>query len=187
MQISRLTLLAQDAGVRDIEIQMNPVELKQVNETKTQQNPGANNAETGTPKVSFAEIQARTIAFTTTYDNYESGDDVVAQYIAPYEEATKFIKVGNIRRPPVYQLRWGEKLYFRRCFVEKFDYKVTMIGSNGRPLRADVNVLLKEVEDPNASSQANDSFDVNQATRNQGSPNVASLFSSVSNFLNIWN
>jgi hypothetical protein len=180
MQIEQLIAKALD-DAPDITVQMNPTEVKEINETTSQQNPGANNPKSGTPKVSHATKQARQFIYSTTYDNFESNEDVVAMYINAYQKGTDYIKEGKILRKPVYRLSWGEKLYSRRCFLDKFQCTITKHGPNGRPLRAEVTAYFTEVEDINADNQANDSFDVNQATRNQGSLSFASLISSLWN------
>ncbi|MEM6520025.1 MAG: hypothetical protein AAF722_11930, partial [Cyanobacteria bacterium P01_C01_bin.70] len=40
------------------------------------------------------------------------------------------------------------------CFVEKLDYKLTMFLADGTPVRAEVNLSLKEVDDSFLSSEA---------------------------------
>lgn len=58
-------------------------------------------------------------------------------------------KVGQqalkLRRPPVYYFIWGEKNYLR-CMIENLNYKLTMFLPNGTPVRAMVDLDLKEVD-----------------------------------------
>lgn len=45
------------------------------------------------------------------------------------------------KRTPIYRFVWGEQVYLRRCFVEKFTYRLTMFLPDGTPVRAVIDNL----------------------------------------------
>lgn len=51
----------------------------------------------------------------------------------------------EIRRPPVYYFVWGQKNYLM-CMIESLTYKLTMFLPDGTPVRALVDLTLKEVD-----------------------------------------
>jgi hypothetical protein len=183
MAIASPVLISKD-GAPPIKFQLNPVMLESRSQNKTQQNPGANNAETGTPKVSFSEKLSNIVEIKDIYyDNYESGKNVITEFIVPYQKATEFVQDKNTktRRPPVYEFSWGTQRYLRRCFVKSFSYKIVMFASDGTPVRAIVDVLLEEVEDTKVSNQAGNPVSPTPAQRvNSGG---TGLFSAIGGWL----
>jgi hypothetical protein len=150
-ELSTASLVPVDSpGKPTINFLFNPDQLSFQDKIDTQENPGANNEQTGRPKVSFAAKKASTLGISNVvFDTYEDGRDVVATYIQPFKEATTFIE--SMRRPPVYEFMWGNRQYFRKCFVENLSYKLTMFLPDGTPVRAVVDVSLKEADEPKAS------------------------------------
>jgi Contractile injection system tube protein len=119
--------------------------------------------------VSFSHVKAYKVSISKiVYDTYEDGEDVVNKYIEPFKKSVEF--VGNKQRPPIYTFSWGDKIYLRRCFVEKLTYKLTLFLPNGTPVRAVIdNLILKEADErkPNASLSTPKS---NQTDRNTDTP-----------------
>jgi hypothetical protein len=180
MVISTAALIPVDgSGKPRIDFVFNPAEIQLSDKNETQENPGANNEATGRPKVSFAEKKATTLKFGNLYfDTYESGEDVIAKHIQPFKEAMTF--VPEFRRPPVYEFVWGNQRYFRRCFVEELSYKLTMFLPDGTPVRAVLDVSLKEADEPQAGNRASlGAPNPNQATRADPTQSAA-LFSNSS-------
>lgn len=136
-------------GKPTINFMFNPDQLSFQDKVDTQENPGANNEQTGRPKVSFSEKKATTLAISNiVIDRYESGDSVMKE-IQDLKEATTFIE--KMRRPPVYEFRWGNQQYFRKCFVQNLSYKLTMFLPDGTPVRAVIDLSLKEADEPRPS------------------------------------
>jgi hypothetical protein len=170
-------------GKPTINFLFNPAELSFQDKVDTQENPGANNEQTGRPKVSFSAKKASTLGINNiVFDTYEDGRDVIDTYIKPFKEATTFIE--SMRRPAIYEFRWGNRQYFRKCFLENLSYKLTMFLPDGTPVRAVVDVALKEADEPKAqdataSGAPNPSQD-DRANQSQGSG--FSLFDSITDF-----
>jgi Contractile injection system tube protein len=178
-ELSTASLVPVDSpGKPTINFLFNPAELGFQDKVDTQENPGANNEQTGRPKVSFAAKKASTLAINNVvFDTYEDGRDVIETYIQPFKEATTFIE--EIRRPPVYEFMWGNRRYFRKCFVENLSYKLTMFLPDGTPVRAVVDVSLKEADEPKASDATSKGApDPSQGDRTN-SPQGFSLFGSL--------
>jgi Contractile injection system tube protein len=166
MEISVITLHPLDSGVPVIQFQMNPTSMKRIGRFQADPNLGANNRDSGAPRLSFAKKDPNKIRFRSIIDNLESGRNVEID-LKPFHKAIEFIE--ELRRPPVYRCIWGEQLHLNRCFVNHFDYDLTMTGRNGVPLRAEIELELTEADDPNAQNQANQKVDPSQADRNVSS------------------
>jgi Contractile injection system tube protein len=181
-ELSTASLVPVDSpGKPTINFLFNPAELSFQDKIDTQENPGANNEQTGRPKVSFAAKKASTLAISNVvFDTYEDGRDVIATYIQPFKEATTFIE--EMRRPPVYEFMWGNRQYFRKCFVENLSYKLTMFLPDGTPVRAVVDVSLKEADEPKASD-ATSKGSPNPSQDDRTNPSQGfSLFGAISDF-----
>jgi hypothetical protein len=170
-------------GKPTIYFQNNPDQIGVQDKTATQENSGANNENTGRPKVSFSEKKATTIELKNMYiDKYEQGESVMKE-IQDLKEATTFIE--KMRRPPVYEFRWGTQQYFRKCFVENLSYKLTMFLPDGTPVRAIVDISLKEADEPRPSDAvAKGAPDPSQAQRANNPQGT--FFTSIGSFLDDW-
>ena len=149
--------LTSEDGVPPIEFMFNPTELSFEGVVETAESPGARTENKGQPKVSFSHTKAYKITINKIlFDTYEEGTDVVTKYIEPFRKAVEF--VSGKERPPIYIFSWGSRIYLRRCFIEKLNYKLTMFLPNGMPVRAMIDSLtLKEADEgePNSSVAAN--------------------------------
>jgi Contractile injection system tube protein len=184
MEISNPVLIPQDAGKPTINFQINPVTLEMKEKNETYQNPGANNPQTGRPKNSQQGKKVAVIDIKDAYfDTDDSGEDVIKKYISPFKEAMTHIK--EQLRAPVYDFRWGNQQYFRRCFVTDLSYKIVKFSPEGTPVRAIVSVTLEEADEPNASDQvAAGAPNPNQGNR-VNSPQSTSLFSAIGDLFDL--
>lgn len=144
--------LTSEDGVPPIEFMFNPTELTFEGVVETAESPGARTQNRGQPKVSFSHTKAYKITINKIlFDTYEEGTDVVSKYIEPFRKAVEF--VSGKERPPIYRFSWGSRIYLRRCFIEKLNYKLTMFLPNGMPVRAIIDSLtLKEADEPEPNS-----------------------------------
>lgn len=146
MNTETITLIPEDGGKPTINFMFNPSELKLEESNQPQDNPGANNLESGQPKVSFATKKSSILTMKEViFDTYEEGKDVIQEYINPFKEGMTFIE--KMKRPPVYRVVWGNQQYMRRCFIQNLSYKLTKFLPDGTPVRAVVDISLKEAED----------------------------------------
>lgn len=136
-------LMNQDGG-KDLEFMFNPTELSVEVKNKVNAEPAAR-TEKGLPKVTFAYpgISALTLN-NLMFDTYETGVNVYTEYISGFCQALEFL--GDKNRPPTYIFIWGSQKYLR-CFVESVKYKLTLFLPDGTPVRATMDLTLKEVDD----------------------------------------
>jgi hypothetical protein len=167
-------LYPQDGGKPIIRFMFNPSELNIQENNQPQDNPGANNLDSGRPKVSFAVKKSSILNMSEViFDTYEEGEDVIAKYIYAFKEGMTFIEA--MKRPPVYRFVWGNQQYMRRCFIQNFSYKLTKFLPDGTPVRAVVDLSLREAEDPQPNNQAGRGAPNPNRTQ-RSNPGGASLF-----------
>mgnify|MGYP001797733518 CR=1 FL=1 len=157
MTLEKARLFCPDSSSLDFQFMFNPDKVQFKESISVGESESAR-TESGRPLVSFEYPKARTLRLKKVmFDTYESGEDVMAVYIDSLRQSVQFqgYSTGDsyLSRPPIYQFIWGEKDYIT-CFVEKLDYKLTMFLSDGTPVRAEVNLSLKEVDDSFLSSEA---------------------------------
>ncbi|MBP0003722.1 MAG: hypothetical protein J7642_08380 [Cyanobacteria bacterium SBC] len=133
--------------VPTIQFMFNPAELTFDMNVEVVDNPGTRSENTGKSKTSFSNIKPITLTIKNiVFDTYESGDSVVSKYINNFKRALEFAPIT--KRPPIYSFVWGDRIYLRRCFIEKFTYNLTMFLPNGTPVRAKIDSLtLKEADE----------------------------------------
>lgn len=97
----------------------------------------------------FKSGEARVLALSLVFDTYEDGSDVrdlVGQ-------VAKLTEVGDYNQPPVCSFFWGDdqsneaKLSFTGV-IESMTQRYTLFRDDGTPVRATVDVSLKEAESP---------------------------------------
>lgn len=153
MEPQTAILMALDPGKPTINFMFNPSELTMEEKNEPQDNPGANNLDTGRPKVSFATKKSSKISMSgVIFDTFEDGNDVMVKYINAFKEGMTFIKA--MKRPPVYRFVWGNQQHMARCFIENFTYKLTKFLPDGTPVRALVDISLREVEGQDVANLA---------------------------------
>lgn len=156
MPLEKAILKSRD-GAPDIRFMFNPQELAFEEAVETSESPGSRSETTGRPAVSFSNLPATKITISNIiFDTFETREDVLDRYIAPFKKAVKFIDGGAEQRPPTYTFLWRKKgPYLEYCFIEKLNYKLTKFLSDGTPVRAVIDSLvLKEIENPNRDSSS---------------------------------
>jgi Contractile injection system tube protein len=150
-QLQKARLFSVDSSQLDFEFLFNPDALSFKHAVKVKDAEGARTAQ-GTPKVAFEYPQAMVLTLNKImFDTFEEGTSVLEKYINKLKKAVEFagFAVGGVtsldKRPPIYMFVWGSQNYLR-CFVEKLDYKLTLFLTDGTPVRAEVNLSLKEVD-----------------------------------------
>jgi Contractile injection system tube protein len=177
MNIQTITLIPEDGEKPDINFMFNPSEIKGIQSNKIQDNTGANNLDAGTPKPSFGVKTSNVYEMKDIiFDTYEEGRNVL-EYIIPFQEGMKFI--DRMKRPPVYRFVCGSVQYMRRCFIQDFSYTFTKFLPDGTPVRAVVNVSLKEAEDEKVTNLATAGIQSPNAAQRGGLAGYASLFTGV--------
>lgn len=140
-------LIAQGGG-DNIDFMFNPTELD-FSRTMNLNASGGARTDEGLPKVSFGSPEPYTLSLSNiTFDTYETAQNVLDQYINRIRDSVEFVK--GKERPPIYVFTWGRQKYLR-CFVQSLSYKLTMFLSDGTPVRAVVNLTLKEVDETTGS------------------------------------
>ncbi|NEQ44992.1 MAG: hypothetical protein F6K00_16095 [Leptolyngbya sp. SIOISBB] len=155
--LEKARLFCPDSNELDFQFMFNPDKVQFKEAIQVGESESAR-TESGRPKVSFEYPKARTLRLKKImFDTYESGEDIMATYIDLLRPSVQFqgysTGTSYLPRPPIYKFIWGDKDYIT-CFVEKLDYKLTMFLADGTPVRAEVNLSLKEVDDSFLSSEA---------------------------------
>jgi hypothetical protein len=177
MNIQTITLIPEDSGKPDIKFMFNPAEIKVIQGNKIQDGTGANNLKSGVPKSNFKNKTSNMCEMKDViFDTYEEGKTVL-RYITPFQEGMKFI--DNIKRPPVYRFICGSVQYMRRCFIQDFSYTLTKFLPDGTPVRAVVNISLKEAEDEEATNLVAAGISNPSSTQRSGLAGYASLFTGI--------
>ncbi|OKH39740.1 hypothetical protein NIES2119_05700 [[Phormidium ambiguum] IAM M-71] len=147
-RLVKAQLRPEDNPNQAIEFMFNPTDLQFNRSVEIKEQEGVK-TQKGLPKVNFAFVQAWTLKLSNLlFDTYEQRTDVIEeiQPILDTVDFTKFSGNQTVKRPPVYYFTWGERDYLR-CMVNSISYKLTMFLPDGTPVRALVNLDLKEVDD----------------------------------------
>lgn len=179
MTLAKASLIPKDKGLPNLEFMFNPTELTFEKVVETSENKGARSQDKGQPKVGFANTNPYKVTINKIlFDTYETGEDVVKQYLDPFRKAVQFadqpaglgVAKGGAdkkERTPLYTFVWGSNTHLRCCFVEKLTYKLTMFLPDGTPVRAIIDSLtLKEADEPKPDNPTQVT-QPSQATRQQ--------------------
>ena len=150
-QLQKALLKAIDFDVDDIEFMFNPNEIAFSRSMSLEQAKGAR-TESGQNKTSFKHPNPYSLTVNNIiFDTYETGESVL-KYVQKFGTAVEFTQKGEgeKKRPPIYLFTWGENRYLR-CFVKKFDFKLSLFLPDGTPVRANINLSLEQVELPTPS------------------------------------
>jgi len=100
----------------------------------------------------FVKGGARTVSMDLTFDTYEEKKDVrtYTDSITGWESETKKAKGlmdidSDLHAPPVCLFIWGGFIF--PCLIERATKRYTMFLSDGTPVRASLNVTLKEYKE----------------------------------------
>ena len=153
---------------QDIELMFNPQEISFTRSVGWDSDRG-DRGKTLLPKVNFAGLDPYEFTLKNLlFDTYEQKTSVMDKYINNIKEGVTARPVVKAR-PPVYIFTWGER-YFH-CVITSLTYRLTMFLEDGTPVRAFVDIALREV-DPQVSVMSNGS----NAGSNAGSNTDISLF-----------
>ena len=153
-RLVKAVLLPKDSGGTTIKFMFNPTQLNFSRSVVIKDMEGAITS-AGIPKVNFAHVNPWQLKLSQIlFDTYEDEKSTsVLEVIQPLLTAVDYkkfnkTKVGTnqAKRPPIYYFIWGENNYLR-CMVTDLTYNLTMFLPNGRPVRATVDISLKEVDD----------------------------------------
>ena len=150
MALEKAKLIPKDGGLPTIEFMFNPTEVTFEKKVDVTSNSGARGEPSGQTKIGFATTHPYKLTIhKVLFDTYETGQDVVKQYIAPFQKATQFVDSSTKKRTPLYTFVWGSNTHLRSCFIEGLTYKLTMFLPNGTPVRAMIDSLtLREADEP---------------------------------------
>lgn len=144
-QLAKATLMACNNEAPDIEVMFNPTEIsfsRSVNWTCKDGNRGTSLL----PKINFSGVQPYQFTLQQLlFDTYETKESVVTKYIDNIKKGVESIQGTDDQRPPVYIFMWGENKYFP-CVIESLTYTLTMFLTDGTPVRALVDIQLREVD-----------------------------------------
>jgi hypothetical protein len=102
------------------------------------------------PRVTFAGGQASDLTMTLLFDTTDTGEDVRDSYgvlleLAQVDPNAKDAKTGQ-SEPPLCRFEWGRFLTFT-AVVTKLGQQFTMFKADGTPVRAQVTVTFKQVQE----------------------------------------
>lgn len=166
MELERAYLIRADGNKQSkITFLFNP---KEFSVEKSNQFSDVNVPGLSSPIIQFIRGNARTITMDLFFDTYEKKEITdVRQYtdmITGWEEAGHSKGLMDIDKdlhaPPVCKFIWG-KFQFK-CIIERISKRFTMFLPDGTPVRATLNVTLKEYADANEQikSQSLQSSDI---------------------------
>ncbi|WP_211178349.1 CIS tube protein [Brasilonema octagenarum] len=144
-QLAKATLMACNNEAPDIEVMFNPTEIsfsRSVNWTSQDGNRGTSLL----PKINFSGVQPYQLTLQQLlFDTYETKESVLTKYIDDIKKGVETIQSGDDQRPPVYIFMWGDNKYFP-CVIDSLTYTLTMFLTDGTPVRALVDIQLREVD-----------------------------------------
>lgn len=104
------------------------------------------------PELRFQAGQSGTLSLTLTFDTTDDGSDVTkhTNKLFALMDVDKDLKdsdpARNSGRPPWVQLQWGQHFSFK-AIIERLQVRYTYFADSGMPLRARVDVTLKQFKD----------------------------------------
>ncbi len=123
----------------------NPKSLTLTGGTEWQESEGT--ARRNTPAIQFKNTKARTLQvdlfidlFFLPYGNVDWELRALQDWCTP-----RASPLGQVSAPYL-RFQWGESRYFK-CVLESYTIKHTLFSKSGAPMRAEVNLTLKEVLD----------------------------------------
>jgi uncharacterized membrane protein YgcG len=144
-QLAKAKLMAVNKEAPDIEVMFNPKELSFSRSVNWESKDG-NRGTSLLPKINFSGVQPYQFTLQQLlFDTYETKESVMTKYIDNIKKGVETIQRGQDQRPPVYIFMWGENKYFP-CVIESLTYTLTMFLTDGTPVRALVDIQLREVD-----------------------------------------
>ncbi|MBW4425365.1 MAG: hypothetical protein KME50_13185 [Nostoc desertorum CM1-VF14] len=144
-QLAKATLMACNNEAPDIEVMFNPTEISFSRSVNWESKDG-NRGTSLLPKINFSGVQPYQFTLQQLlFDTYETKESVLTKYINNIKKGVETIQRGNDQRPPVYIFMWGNNKYFP-CVIDSLTYTLTMFLTDGTPVRALVDIQLREVD-----------------------------------------
>ena len=143
MALVKATITAENTKER-LEVMFNPEEysLNRDNNFASQAIPGL-----GSPLLQFAHGNLRTLDMELLFDTYEVRQDAQRDVRIQTQRLIKFMEIdSSLHAPPILQVAWASLQF--RCVLTKAAQKFILFLSDGRPVRARVNVSFAEFIDP---------------------------------------
>lgn len=135
-----------NSEARDIKFMFNPTEIS-FTRTAIWDHDLGNRGSSLLPKVNFSGVEPYKFTLSNLlFDTYETKTSVMQQYINNIKQGVS-ARAEAPSRPPVYIFVWKNK-YFH-CVMESLTYKLTMFLADGTPVRALVDITLREVDPEN--------------------------------------
>ncbi len=146
MVLEKAKLIIVDGEGANIEVMFNPQEIS-FTRTSTWDDDRGNRGDELLPKVNFGGLEPYSLSLNQLiFDTYETKESVMKKYINNIKKGVN-APTGVNKRPPVYLFTWGDE-YFH-CVMTSLTYRLTMFLSDGTPVRALVDIALKEVDKSN--------------------------------------
>lgn len=143
MDLSKLTIIAETAQGNfnnHIEALFNPSEIS------IQQNVNWNAQPTAQRDVvnqQHTNAEPATLTLELFFDTFEAGTDV-RDHTSKIEKLSAIETHGNIHRPPICKLSWGDFGVFFQGTLQSLSQRFTMFLSTGRPVRATLQCTFKQ-------------------------------------------
>lgn len=130
---------------------------KELNVEKSNQYAEVNIPGLSSPLLQFVKGNARSVTMDLFFDTYEDGTDVrqSTDLITGWDDGSMQSRLSppkglmdidsDLHAPPVCIFTWGDFSF--QCIIEKVSKKFTMFHPNGFPVRATLNVTLKEYKE----------------------------------------
>lgn len=136
---------ARDNDAEDIEFMFNPQEVSFTRNVGWHSDRG-NRGTTLLPKIRFGGLDPYEFTLQNLlFDTYEEKTSVMDDYIENIKQGVT-ARGNSHAQPPVYIFAWGEE-YFH-CVITSLTYRLTMFLEDGTPVRAVVDISLREVDPP---------------------------------------
>ena len=113
------------------------------------------------PHSQFNHGQPATLTMELFFDTYEKGKDVYKEYTKKIFALTTVETHGEIHRPPICTLMWGEWRIFQG-YLQQLNQRYTMFLADGTPVRATLTCTFKEwrASEDEQRAQGTESVDV---------------------------
>lgn len=143
MALVKATITAENTGDK-LEVMFNPEEysLNRDNNFASQAVPGLSS-----PLLHFAHGNLRTLDMELLFDTYEAKQDSDRDVRVQTQKLIKFMEIdSSLHAPPILRVAWASLQF--RCVLTKAAQKFILFLSDGRPVRARINVSFTEFIDP---------------------------------------
>lgn len=102
----------------------------------------------GYPRTSFSGPNLGTLDINNVViDTLENGQDLLKDHIFYLKKMLELYTTGlGKKRTPIYHFIWGRTRYLT-CFVSSITFNYKLFGTDGRPVRAEMNIKLKEIRE----------------------------------------